>query len=117
MTFMVPLFHMHHRSRGYAVDGCLLFTGPSTEENAQAAAVELEQINSWCKDNGLGLDSDKTALLHLTKRIKAKNSNITLRYGTCIKVTPLKGTLKWLWGGGVNSNSNSSANLHLRSMP
>lgn len=111
MIFMAPLYHMHSNMRGYADDGCLLLTGNSTEENARSAAQQLQQITTWCNDNALELDHAKTGLLHVTRKLKATNSDVSLDDGTIIRATAPKESMRWL---GIHFDRKLTFTQHIK---
>lgn len=111
MLFMAPLFHLHSNARGYADDGSILISGDSTESNSQKTAKQFHEIRTWCQANGLELDQAKTGLLHITRKRKAANSDITLPGGQIIKATNPKETMRWL---GVEFDRKLNFSPHIR---
>src|SRR4051812_44675747 len=103
MLFMQPLLTAKPTSagslprRGYADDILLTARGPSPDSNALALATDLDACISWCRNNGLDIDRDKTGLIHFSR--SPKHGNPSVDGGQLMRdITPVSGkqTLRWL---------------------
>ncbi|TIC95781.1 putative RNA-directed DNA polymerase from transposon BS [Colletotrichum higginsianum] len=86
MLHIEPLFKLgtvhpgRKRSRfGYADDIAIMASSTSLEDNCALLAKEWEEAQEWGALEGITFDTDKSELIHFTKRPKDRNPPITVR--------------------------------------
>ncbi|OHW96943.1 endonuclease reverse transcriptase [Colletotrichum incanum] len=86
MLYIEPLFKLgtvhpgRKRSRfGYADDIAIMASSTSLEDNCALLAKEWEEAQEWGASEGITFDTDKSELIHFTKRPKDGNPPIAVR--------------------------------------
>ena len=104
MLYMSPLFQRPLEQgilprAGYADDGRLLVVGDSLDANVATLATEFSQVGTWCAENALTLDLDKTDLMHFSRKRNQDNPPLPLpphMGGGSIAPVPTNKALRWL---------------------
>lgn len=104
MLYLQPLFHLGNPSRKsmrfrYADDIAIICTSKSLDSNIRVLENGFELLNNWANEQGLAFETNKTELMHFSRRKHGQNPPITLRAGETaqtIEATNTEGAVRYL---------------------